>query len=777
MAEGEKKSQPGPSGARTVASLNPIRYQLRLVYMGRDRVTRGSTYRCKCELKKGETPQSGPAGLPPLELIPNLVHHTNPDEDALKAAHPYNEGAPPGDNTNPSGDQVYRLAFTDNHAIPGGQDLETLLGRKGDGTSKIDHYLKQGWMPDVLPAVPFRVVVRKFSGGTPVPLDTPVRVLIEIKDPAEEIEVHPLRSQKPRKTRPRKFLEKFFARHNQPKANPTRGGDNDATVFRGLRDPSASHPGVQGTDVIRVAPYHAHPLADRPSGEPAKVGFEEFTPATSHQGSHKIVLDVTKVQETVDKKKVAIGVADFALTPWKPALDAPTAVPAGGDNYRFLLTLIDDQDQDVRTREEGRKRVSLIDHVREDLPLPRAYVTGRFVVWRRLDIRLVATVNGTGPGAVNWRRLRDIYGRSFIEIGGPPARVILDQTDWEGALLRQFPDLSSNPAFNDKKRMEGEFQQWLFPTLVHDRLVKSKKGLEHTRQMARTLIETACRSSRLNPRVNQPPTVNTKQTDSEGLFVLICKPPMPDVQVPGEYLGDRMFWMADSGNQGLAGMICAHEIGHALYLRHSYDADLTFEAREFKGSELGGKPFRIRLIRPTRPSRAYVGDHDQRDALGCLMSQVRPLDAEPCGLCTLVLRFYDRVRLQSNYSEGILAGLRPVRIMRVELRGARQVDLFRKPGDLIGSGPYFFMALGRRVRFVAETGQKFRGRVVLTHGDGVTPAMWKATGKGQLKINPNPKGIDVPLGAISVMPAGRGKARLNFSWKGITAVTPEFEVM
>ena len=60
------------------------------------RVTRDGTYRCKCELRKGETPQSGQVGLPPLELIPNLVHHTSPDEDTLKAAHPYNEGAPPG---------------------------------------------------------------------------------------------------------------------------------------------------------------------------------------------------------------------------------------------------------------------------------------------------------------------------------------------------------------------------------------------------------------------------------------------------------------------------------------------------------------------------------------------------------------------------------------------------------------------------------------------------------------------------------------------------------
>jgi hypothetical protein len=384
MTDGGGRSQTGPSGVCTVLRLSAIEYQLTLIYMGPDRVKRDSIYRCKCELKRGRTPESGHTRLPPAEVIPNVVRQHEPDDDALKAAHPYGEGAPPGDNTNPPGDLAYRLTITDNHAVPGGTDLQVLLGRQGDAWSKLNHYQKQGWMNDVVPAVPFRVIVRKRVGGTRVDLDTAVRVLIEVKDPVEETELHPPQGRPPRKTKRRQFLERFFGKYNHARVYPTRGGDNGLDLFGGLRYPSSAHPGVQGTEAIRAAPYVAPPHIDRSPGKSAEVPIEQFTPASpSQQAPHKIVLDVTKVKETIGDEAVDVGIADFALTPWSPNHPPPAAVPASGDNYRFLLTLIDDQNQDVRARQEKNKDVWMTDHGRQNLPLPRAYVTGRVVVWRQ----------------------------------------------------------------------------------------------------------------------------------------------------------------------------------------------------------------------------------------------------------------------------------------------------------------------------------------------------------------------------------------------------------
>ena len=228
-------------------------------------------------------------------------------------------------------------------------------------------------------------------------------------------------------------------------------------------------------------------------------------------------------------------------------------------------------------------------------------------------------------------------------------------------------------------------------------------------------------------------------------------------------------------------MICAHEIGHALYLRHSYDVDFALETREFKGSQQQGEPERIKLIWPAYPrgSRAYVRDHDQADALGCLMSQTRPLDAEPCGLCTLTLRFYNRARIQGQYLREILRALQPVQIVRVEFRPERRrVDVFGEPLDIDRGDEHYYMALSRPMSFLTEHNQNFIGRIVLTQGDGQSGARWTANPKGQLQINPRvPPAYGVLPGVIGVKPGARGTAWLSFNWNGITAKTRPFKVI
>ena len=113
--------------------------------------------------------------------------------------------------------------------------------------------------------------------------------------------------------------------------------------------------------------------------------------------------------ETVGKHKFKVGVVDFAFCPY----------PAGGDNYRFLITLEDGSGTDVRNTKENGRAVELRG-MRDDLiPKPLAYTTGRFIIWKRMFIKLVVLVNDAPKSAINWAFIQGIYRKSFVDIVPP----------------------------------------------------------------------------------------------------------------------------------------------------------------------------------------------------------------------------------------------------------------------------------------------------------------------------------------------------------------------
>lgn len=739
--------------------LNPIRYQIKLLYMGQDRIAKDATYRCKCELFPGDKADPNATPMAALTVIENIVTGDDPAPEALEAAQFLDQG---GTHKNPPNDSVFRITPTDNHAIPA-SDLQRLLGPDADSISKPDHYQQSGWMPDISPAVPFRVIVRKFSEGTQIPMDVPVRVVIELKDPPEEIDVHPAPDPAKKSAR-RVFMEKFFAKNNHASSDPTEGGDNASTDFAGKRNPTGAKGAPNGVDLIKAAPYTAPPTIDEANQSPAPITFGSLTAAAAHKSTHRVVLDLTKVSETVNKKPVDIGVADFAFLPW----------PAGGDNYRFLLTLVDAADVDVRDRKEKNKGVSLIDHAKQMIPTPRMYTTGRFVMWRRIDVRMMATVNETTGSSIRWDHLRSVYAKAFIDLRGPLAQVKISRSEWEAAIKQVFPDAAKNPAMADSAAMDKEFKANLFPSFLHAKL--QKDGSARTRDLTRALLEGACQSSSLTTKISPPPTKNPKQSNSDGLFMLVCKPPMPGIEVGGEYIGDRMFWMVESSKASITSMIAAHEVGHALYLRHSYDADLNFVATVFDKSTVGEKGEKVVMITARRPSRAFVRDHDHADALSCLMSQIRPTNAEPCGACNLTLRFYDRVKLTAKNGGQLMDGVTPVTVARVEHPAAGRVQIFKQPVDMSGSQEQFFLAMGPRMEFTTEANQKFVGHIILTRGDDQSPSQWNSSGAGSLTLDLQPQGIDVPPNSVSARTAKKGKVKLNFAWNGVSDSSPEFKL-
>ena len=319
MAKGTKK-QSGPTKAKTVMKLLPIRYRITLSYMGHERIQRnGTTYRCQYTVEPGATPGSKPFDPHDPTHIPNLtapapltaaaMANIKPPAEALKQAiarllliAEFDKAATPsakgGDATNPppGNERIYSLIIVDNHGMRSADEQNSqkfgLLGRKGapDGDTeckpanfKSTAGGKIDWMPDIQPAAPFRIVIRKFIGGAEVDLDKDLKCILEVKDPVEEFEPDDptVPDNNPAKNLRRQFLVDFFKKFNNKSGTPDAGDDNCPDKFRGLRKDGKT--GVKATDVIKTMPYKSLPVVDvPPSPITPTVQFNELGAATAH---------------------------------------------------------------------------------------------------------------------------------------------------------------------------------------------------------------------------------------------------------------------------------------------------------------------------------------------------------------------------------------------------------------------------------------------------------------------------------------------------------------
>ncbi len=402
MAEKGKKTFLGVEEQYVVVGLSPVKYSVTLHYLGEKYVKRDEkTYRCRYELKKdaGDSME----GLP--RTLPNVVSgEVVADQDGVDAATP---GLGP---KNPKDDEVYRVIVTDNHTLP---DVDArLLGNtgnpNGDRVSRPEYYRRgnRKWMKDVQPAVPFRVVVRKLQGPDDqeeqVDLDTKLKVVIEVKDPAEETAVHAAGDNDAVKN----FLKDFFKKYNRTDADPTGGDDNCLEYFRGFRKPSDSKPGIKASKVIRGAPLIRPPSPD--TAMPEALKFSQISAKGAYR-TQLVKLDLNTVELEDKGRKVKIGIADFVFNP----------LPIGGDNYRFLVTLTDGSGKDIRETKVNGADVEVVDDKNAILPKPRAYCTGRFVIWRRLDVRLMLNANMLAAADIDWNKVKGYYRHAFTEVTDP----------------------------------------------------------------------------------------------------------------------------------------------------------------------------------------------------------------------------------------------------------------------------------------------------------------------------------------------------------------------
>jgi hypothetical protein len=636
-------------------SLHTVRYQISLHYLGEGYVRRDEQrYRCRFELK-----EDGAESLESLpHVIPNVVSGTEPpDPAAVEAAMPGSE------SVNPPADTVYRLVITDNHTLP---EVDAgLLGNtgspNGDRTSRPVYYRKSNrrWMRDVRPLVPFRIIIRRFDGvpgnEERVDLDAGVRVGIEIKDPAEEKGMHAESDRNAVKN----CLGDFFRKYSRSGNDPSGGDDNCPEPFAGHRTISDPSPGINAGKVVRKIPYVPSPTPDTalPGGiRPGRVSTEGI------YASNHVTFDPELIQTMEDGSKVKIGVVDYVFSP----------LPIGGDNYRFLIRLVDGSGRDIRETRIDGAAVGLTDDRGEILPLLRAYCTGRFVIWRRIDVRLMLAANRACPEDIDWEKIRGFYRHAFMEISGPLEIRELPLTGWRQSIIDVFNGGESSGEYGDLDNFRPAgagpedvnyndiYSQGLFPSFMNP----ASRTNQEVENLCSDILTKAVQA--LPPLKGGYATPESRNVDGEGEgFYMLYVKNNTGAAPGGMWLGDGRLAVSKltGALSGMESGMTAHEMGHGLFLRNSISPGLKRLDPDTGGSadflvryrKAGDPDFEvIRLLHPTR--NTYPEDHDQHFSHKCVMAD---LDRQAfCGICSLGLRFYDRIRIQDKgqYLSRIMEG-------------------------------------------------------------------------------------------------------------------------
>jgi len=767
MAEKGTKRQEGKTEERTVLVLTPVKYAISLQYLGEKYVKRDDKkYRCRYILKTD-------AGAS-LEALPqcmeNMVTGLVVDKDSEDAS------TPQGGIKNPSADTVYRLLITDNHTLA--ESDARLLGNSGspngNTVSKPAYYKRNNrkWMKDVQPAAPFRVIIRKFHGfdgkEEQVDLEDTLKVVIEVKDPVEETAVYAPSDDDAVEN----CLDAFFKKYNRTDADPSEGDDNCLDFFKGLRKPSNSKPGVQASKVIKAAPYIKPPTLDT-----AKDDDLEFKKISS-KGNYKtmwVKLDVNNEKLTDGGKEIKVGVSDFVFNP----------LPIGGDNYRFLLWLTDKGGKDVRDTKVNGADVYLLDDKKADIPKPRAYCTGRIVIWRKIDIRLLLTANTLPAADINWGTVKGYYEHTFTEINGPIETIALPLTGWRQSIIDVFNggaatgDYGNTDNFWPTGTNPGDptyndiYSVGMFPAFM---LPRPGNATTDLRNLCNDILKKAVEA--LDPVQNPALTAEDRNITrtGEGIYMLYARCNAGGLL--GVWLGNGKLMVGEhtGAYAGETNETTTHEMAHGFFLRHSN----TTTQRRWNAGTNSWVPFvvqyetagaasttNISLIDPKW--NCFPQDHDQYYAFKCTMSYLQ--EQQFCAICALTLRFFDRIEVQkkSRFEDRIMEGFfedpndpnNEATIVYLEYNGAHPNNLNLKEDipNLAKNHEMYILAVGPEEQYTAA-GAASRGRVNISCAHKNPSSLWKTSNSTVLGIS--------MVGDLCVKIRGKktGTASLTYSRNG-----------
>lgn len=564
-------------------------YVLEVTYLGNESVAKDAAYRCTFELVK--------EGNPPPAVAKDAV-------------------IPKADKN-----EKYRILVHDNHGAKSSETASggtNILGAGADATSKPDCYGSNNWIRDVRPAVGFRVTVKKMAAGVQVTL-APDEVFItwKVKDPEEEFDrVDVCRNP----DQPKKFLKEVFKKFKRKTDDAgSKEDDNCSDQFGGVRQRDGV---TDACDVLFKSPFA--------TGGPVKLDRQPNPANMPKKDAFRDKLAWSEVKPDSDKDGKPIGISDVFFYP--PSIS--------GDNYIFSIGLATQSGVTLDFLDSDGKRI-------------KVYETGPFTMWRKLTIDMLVTFDNVDLTYINWTDVKNAYRAGFMEVVDPPVGSIVkyDEAKWR-SVIRNYLLNTINLSLPQVNSAVFDYANYFLPQLT-PAVIASLQALPQYNgwtasdlyksfgnDLARLFLDEA-----YGDKGKTSPRTDLAQDTCLGLYIFLCKRLQAGVGLLGQYMGDREFFMVTVGD---ATCTFAHEMGHALYLRHA----LT-------GFDTSHPTHGTQDIAHTRG--AWL-DHDQDDAIVCTMAYENDyygadgktkraagaVEWHFCAICILKLRFWDTVLLRAN---------------------------------------------------------------------------------------------------------------------------------
>lgn len=292
--------------------------------------------------------------------------------------------------------------------------------------------------------------------------------------------------------------------------------------------------------------------------------------------------------------------------------------PTAGDSYEFELTV----------RHQGRNIFA--EHAHADMV--ERTETGRITVWLKIAFKLFGGVEGVDLGSFRWDAIKAAYAAAYIEIDSEASvSEALTEDATRDGIQQVYPRqlMGINYGFNRDHLLPG-YVEVDYPNVIDGRLD----------QVTHVLTSSLCERNGL-------PDPNEVDSTTSGFHLLLSKRLYENCNIAGQYVGRGQFYMVELHDYHET---LAHELGHALYLRHALTAH---EARMRPTGGWDGVPTdKCDVV----PQDNWL-DHDPADSVACLMSYNNSyFDDEVttnvqwhfCGGCLLKLRFWDTARLAGD---------------------------------------------------------------------------------------------------------------------------------
>ncbi|MEM2538693.1 MAG: hypothetical protein QXE38_05225 [Candidatus Methanomethylicia archaeon] len=327
--------------------------------------------------------------------------------------------------------------------------------------------------------------------------------------------------------------------------------------------------------------------------------------------------------------------------------------PILGDNYAFRISI-----------EKGPDYISSKQFIKYKNGKD-CYETPKITIWRKIRLKLF--VQGSNPSdisvynQINWSEVKQAFNDAYIEIEYPTTPHPVDSShthphsqvqdyfyiiptdQWINYLDKYVYKIWNNKAWaylkkNNLCQLRKDLQQYSFPASLAPSDNNPPTSWDFLGILAYEIAKDVM--LREEGKTAKP---NDAVSTQDCFYVLVCRIPSKNSEVCGMFTGGKCFYMVVNGD-----VTCtfAHEMGHALFLKHSATDFEIFQDSQGKICP---------IIFKKKVSVSEWDLHDSEDMISCIMSYENDYHGASnsvnwhfCGVCLLLLRFYDETKLVKN---------------------------------------------------------------------------------------------------------------------------------